>query len=764
MDILDSLNPKQREAVVLPAEHALILAGAGSGKTRVLTTRIAWLIATGKAKPWEILAVTFTNKAAREMKTRLEAMLGAGVETMWVGTFHGICHKLLRAHAEEAGLLRTFQIIDQADQLSLIKGILKKRHQEVDTDLAKKYLWAINQEKERGIRADHFPRTRFGEEACAVYSSYEALCRREGLVDFAELLLSSVELFEKNEAIREHYAARFKFILIDEFQDTNALQYRWIKALSHPSNAEGALFCVGDDDQSIYGFRGARVDNMSDFVNEYQVKHVVKLEQNYRSTSHILNAANAVIANNRTRLGKNLWTSAGEGALIGLYECLSDNEEAHSLVQEILSRRRLGARYSDFAVLYRNNAQSRIIEKLLMSNMVPYRIYGGLRFFDRQEVKDVLAYLRLILHPDDVSFERVINRPTRGIGAATLAKIANRAQANRTGLWDALTNAIETGETSGLGRAIDFVHLIEKMREDYAKSNLEDLIEGVIKDSGLFEYYQNQQDKSVRLENLDEVVRAAATYAQENGLDKETCALVIQTQDDIITPLDGFLAQCTLESEGNNSQVGSDAVQLMTVHASKGLEFDTVFLCGLEEGTFPHKAEDKEDPNTKLDEERRLLYVAITRAKKHLRISWSRSRRLYGDIKICDRSSFLKEIPESDSIWLNEYGDTTSFDAERLQTRLSFQSSYRKNSDAPVARASYGRVGEALLAVRKNRPIEVNPWGLNPGDKVCHKKFGTGTVLRLTNAQSTDIATAWVDFHGEKKELLLKLAKLEKVS
>jgi len=761
MDILDTLNPKQREAVILPAEHALILAGAGSGKTRVLTTRIAWLLSTGKAKPWEILAVTFTNKAAREMKTRLEAMLGASVESMWVGTFHGICHKLLRRHAAEAGLPQTFQIIDQSDQLSLVKGILKRKHKEADNDVAKTHLWAINHEKERGIRAAHFPRTRFNDETAEIYSSYEALCRREGLVDFAELLLSSVELFEGNELLREHYANRFKFILIDEFQDTNALQYRWIKALSHPNKSEGAVFCVGDDDQSIYAFRGARVDNMTDFVNEYGVKHVVKLEQNYRSTSHILNAANAVIANNRDRLGKNLWTSAGDGTLVGLYECMSANEEAHTLTQEIMSRHRLGTRFSDFAVLYRNNAQSRIIEKFLMSNMVPYRIYGGLRFFDRQEIKDVLAYLRLVAHPDDVNFERVINKPTRGIGEATLAKITERAQAQNISLWSALIAAINTKETSGLSRAIEFVHLIEKMRLDYAKSNLEDLVKGVIKDSGLYAYYENQQDKTIRLENLDELIQAAATYAQENGLDKEQSAMSVHTEDGL-SALDGFLAQCTLESEGRNSEAGSDAVQLMTVHASKGLEFDTVFLCGLEEGTFPHKAQDQEDPKRKLAEERRLLYVAITRAKKHLRISWCRSRLVYGGHKDFNRSSFLEEIPEADSVWLNEYGEKIPT-FESMQLGKPFHS-YRRNTEVSASKTAYGRVSDTLFTFNKTRAVGSNPWNLNTGDKVRHKKFGDGIVLRLTNAQSEDVATAWIDFRGQKKELLLKLAKLEKLS
>lgn len=761
MDILDSLNPKQREAVTLPAEHALILAGAGSGKTRVLTTRIAWLLSTGKAKPWEILAVTFTNKAAREMKTRLEAMLGTGSQDMWVGTFHGICHKLLRRHAEEAGLSKTFQIIDQSDQLSLVKGILKRKYKEVDNDVAKKYLWTINHEKERGLRAKDFPHSRFDDETRAIYLSYEALCRREGLVDFAELLLSSVELFHNNEAIREHYANRFKFILIDEFQDTNVLQYRWIKALSRPSNNEGSVFCVGDDDQSIYAFRGARVDNMTDFVNEYDVKHVVKLEQNYRSTSHILNAANAVIANNRDRLGKNLWTSAGEGSLIGLYECMSANEEARSLTQEILSRRRLGARFSDFAVLYRNNAQSRIIEKFLVNSLVPYRIYGGLRFFDRQEVKDVLAYLRLVAHPDDVNFERVINKPARGIGEATFEKITQRAQERNISLWSALKTAIDAKETSGLARAIDFVHLIEKMRSDYAKSNLEDLVKGVVKDSGLYAYYENQQDKSIRLENLDELIRAAAAYAQENDLDQEQSAMSVQTEDGV-SALDGFLAQCTLESEGRNSEVGSDAVQLMTVHASKGLEFDTVFLCGLEEGTFPHKAEEREDPQRKFAEERRLLYVAITRAKKHLRISWCRNRIVYGGSRDFNRSQFLKEIPEADSVWLNEYGE--KINPFELTHVAMPQYDYRKNNEVSSSRTSYGPVKDALFSFKKNRITGSNPWNLNAGDKVRHKKFGEGIVLRLTNAQSEDLATAWIDFRGQKKELLLKLAKLEKPS
>lgn len=756
MNLLESLNPKQREAVELPAEHALILAGAGSGKTRVLTTRIAWLLANSKAYPSQILAVTFTNKAAREMKARLEAMLGTDISSMWVGTFHAIAHRLLRAHAVEAGLPKAFQIIDQSDQLSLIKRIMKEAGINTDENDPKAVQAAINHSKEHGLRASDLS-AGFGkfETMRGVYAAYEGRCRREGLVDFAELLLACVDLLEKNPLLREHYANRFKFILVDEFQDTNALQYRWIKMLSLPTKHTSAVFCVGDDDQSIYAFRGARVGNMADFVNEYQVRHIVKLEQNYRSTSHILNAANAVISHNKDRMGKNLWTSAGKGDPVALYHAGDDREEALSIVQEIMSRRRSGTRYSDCAVLYRNNAQSRIIEQLLTVNAVPYRIYGGLRFFDRQEVKDVMAYLRLLVNPDDVSLQRVINQPPRGIGQTTVARIANRAQESGVGLWQALVTGLAESSDAGLARAADFVHLIETLRKECETLPLEKVVDTVINESGLKDYYSRAQDKDIRTENLSELVSAAAAFCQENDIDSNESAMRVLPGSEM-SPLDGFIAQAVLESDSRGDTQTADAVQLMTVHSSKGLEFDTVFLTGLEEGLFPHPAKDNEDALQALDEERRLLYVAMTRARKHLRISWCEQRRLYGDLRRTGASSFLQEIPETETQRIRSRYDAlcavTNSETWRYSPRSSWQNTSRQT---PAMRdVAFGFSGTTK---------EANPWNLSSGDKVKHRKFGTGTVIKLVNAQSINRASAWVQFSCGRKELLLSVAKLEKM-
>lgn len=755
MNLLESLNPKQREAVELPAEHALILAGAGSGKTRVLTTRIAWLLSNSKAYPSQILAVTFTNKAAREMKTRLEAMLGTDISSMWVGTFHAIAHRLLRAHVTEAGLPKTFQIIDQSDQLSLIKRVMKEAGINPDENDPKSVQAAINHAKERGLRASDIS-AGFGKNEVlrGIYAAYEGRCRREGLVDFAELLLACVELLEKNPLLREHYSKRFKFILVDEFQDTNALQYRWIKVLSHPAEHTSAVFCVGDDDQSIYAFRGARVGNMADFVREYQVKHIVKLEQNYRSTSHILNAANAVISHNKDRMGKNLWTSAGQGDPVALYHAGDDREEALSVVQEIMSRHRSGARYSGCAVLYRNNAQSRIIEQYLTVNAVPYRIYGGLRFFDRQEVKDVMAYLRLLVNPDDVSFQRVINQPPRGIGQTTLARIVNRAKANDTGLWQALVSGLAESTDAGLTRAAGFVHLIEDMKRKCETLPLDKVVATVIQESGLKDYYSRAQDKDIRLENLSELVSAASSFCQENDIDPEESALRVMPGSEM-SPLDGFIAQAVLESDAQGDAKVGDAVQLMTVHSSKGLEFNTVFLTGLEDGLFPHPAKDHEDAERANDEERRLLYVAMTRARKYLRISWCEQRRLYGDLRLTGESSFLKEIPETETQRIQSRYDALCSVVNRGSSRYGSDTSWRSAPRETVRDSAFTSV---------SRTPEANPWNFFPGDKVLHRKFGVGTVLKLVNAQSKTAASAWVQFSCGRKELLLMVAKLEKVS
>jgi len=769
-DFLNALNPRQREAVELPNVSALILAGAGSGKTRVLTTRIAWLLSQGKASPWEILAVTFTNKAAREMRTRLETMLKVDVSQMWVGTFHGICHKLLRRHATEAGLPKTFQIIDQADQLALVKRLMKEAGINVEKNDPKAFQLEINRAKERGLRAADLAVSRTAE-LLGLYAAYEGRCRREGLVDFAELLLASVELLETHTDLREHYAKRFRHLLVDEFQDTNALQYRWIKAIASPGSAENCVFCVGDDDQSIYAFRGARVGNMADFVREYGISHTVKLEQNYRSTSHILDAANALIAQNADRLGKNLWTEAGAGERIGLYEALSDREEAGSIAQEILSRHRTGARYSDFAVLYRNNAQSRILEEFFLANTIPYRVYGGLRFFDRQEVKDVIAYLRVLVAPDDTSVLRVINHPPRGIGAGTVEKLTQKAQEANETLWTTLLKVSEKGSDAGLARTRGFVQLIASINESCAGMGLNTLIRTVIDLSGLKAYYEKQLDHDIRLENLSELVSAATSYCEENDIAEGDDARK-EGLEGGLSPLSGFLAQATLSTEERGQTEGSDCVQLMTVHASKGLEFDTVFLCGLEQGLFPHEARLGEDPDRAMSEERRLMYVAMTRAKKHLRLSWCAARHLYGSYRPASPSVFIKEIPEEHlrllmSGRLGQRHGINRWPQQSVVLDFGFASSSRYDR-APSRNQSRGATDEydqtrEEAFVRPKRQGELNPWGLAVGDQVNHARFGRGTVLSLADAQSEE-ATAWVKFAVGKKELLLRFAKLEKIS
>ena len=815
-DLVAALNPMQRQAVELPAEHALILAGAGSGKTKVLTTRIAWLIANGKARPSQILAVTFTNKAAREMRTRLESMLTVDTSRMWVGTFHGIAHKILRLHAEEAGLPRTFQIIDSSDQLSLIKRIMKDAGIDPEQHDPRSFQSAINNFKESGMRAASVGVSEAGKEGMGVYRAYEGRCQREGLVDFAELLLRTVELFERNQILRDHYAERFRFLLVDEFQDTNVLQFRWIKMLADPKGGS-AVFCVGDDDQSIYAFRGARVGNMADFIRDYGVKHVVKLEQNYRSTSHILDAANAVIANNENRMGKNLWTQSGAGERIGLYNAADDREEARSVTQDIMSRHRSGTAYGSCAVLYRNNAQSRVIEQYFTANGVPYRIYGGLRFFDRQEVKDVTAYLRVLSNPDDTSVLRVINHPPRGIGATSLQRVMDEARGRALSLWQTMNDW--QGDPVSMRRVQPFLDLVAHIREVCEPLPLDQVIEKVIELSGLKAYYEAQRDKDIRLENLAEIVNAAAGYCSENGIEADASAFAI-VEGGEMSALDGFLAQATLEADDKNDQQPSDAVQMMTVHASKGLEFDNVYLCGLEEGLFPHAARDGEDENTALSEERRLMYVAMTRARQRLRISWSAARMLYGSMRDNLRSSFIDEIPiehlqdlggggseqgsrqgyasgyGSNFAGRDRYGSqygngqrgaygsrgqggyggyehrgsTTGYGAASTRSSTGVYSrdgSSWKNTGIKKASEflKQSSTGSGLPSLRSSASSTPNQWNLQPGDKIEHEKFGPGLIMRMVNVADADGATVHVKFKTGMKELLLKFAapKMKKV-
>ncbi len=630
--MLGGLNPDQLKAVTAPGS-ALVLAGAGSGKTRVLTTRIAWLVQTAQVSPMGLLAVTFTNKAAKEMLTRLSAMLPINTRGMWVGTFHGLCNRLLRAHYREAGLPQLFQILDSADQLAAIKRLMKSLNVDTDKYEPRKVQAFINQNKEAGLRADRVEAwDPYSRRLAELFAEYDAQCHREGVVDFAELLLRSYELLERNALLREHYQTRFRHILVDEFQDTSTLQYAWLKRLAGPDTT---LFAVGDDDQSIYAFRGANVGNMGMFMSDLGLTEPIKLTRNYRSHSTILDAANAVIARNEDRLGKNLWTDAGAGEPIRHYQALDDREEAGFVVEAIRDLQRDGLNYSDIAILYRSNAQSRAIEHALFNAGLPYRVYGGQRFFERAEIKHALAYLRLVANPeDDNAFLRVVNFPARGIGARSLETLDGAARQAGVALWQAAC----AGGRPADGRTPEgaplpvrglpaFVTLIEGMRAETANLPLPEAAAIVVERSGLLAHYQTEKDGESRIENLNELTNAAAAFASES--------------DD--PSLTAFLAHAALEAGEHEAGASADAVQLMTVHAAKGLEFHTVFITGLEEGLFPHENALNEAGG--LEEERRLMYVAITRARRRLFLTHAQQRLLHGQPRYGLPSRFLEEIP-----------------------------------------------------------------------------------------------------------------------
>ncbi|RKQ60046.1 ATP-dependent DNA helicase UvrD [Vogesella indigofera] len=684
-DLLAGLNPEQLSAVTWPAKSALVLAGAGSGKTRVLTTRIAWLLQTGQTSPAGILAVTFTNKAAREMQTRLAAMIPVNVRTMWIGTFHGLCNRFLRVHYRDAGLPQTFQILDSGDQSSAIKRLLKSLDISDEKFPPKQVQQFINGQKESGVRAGelsaHDPYTR---KLIELYAAYDAQCQREGVVDFAELLLRSYEVLSRNAALSEHYRNRFRFVLVDEFQDTNRLQYAWLKLLAGPDNA---LFAVGDDDQSIYAFRGAEVGNMRALLSDYGVTGPIRLEQNYRSAGTILDAANALIERNDGRLGKSLWTDAGPGDKIRLYEAYSDGEEAQFIVDEVKALARDGWNLADMAVLYRSNAQSRILEHVLVQSGVAYRIYGGLRFFERQEIKHALAYLRLVANPeDDNALLRVINVPARGIGARSVENLQTASREQGVSLWQALCGA---GGGRTAGKLAEFVRLIDSLRQRCEALSLAETISLIIDASGLRAMYEaDRKDGEERLANLDELVNAALGF-----LPQEPAMAVIE-----------FLTQASLEAGDHQADAGADALQLMTVHAAKGLEFDAVFVGGLEEGLFPH--ENSMNDGKGLEEERRLMYVAMTRARKRLYLSCAQSRMLHGQSRYPIRSRFVDELP-----------------AELLQTL----SATVKKTAVP-ARDGYaqGRIAAA--------PLAANLGGWKMGQGLHHTKFGDGVVINAEGA------------------------------
>ena len=764
--LLQGLNDEQSAAVTLPANHALILAGAGSGKTRVLTTRIAWLLQTGQVSPGGVLAVTFTNKAAKEMLTRLSGMLPVNVRGMWVGTFHGLCNRFLRAHWKLANLPQTFQILDTQDQLSAIKRLSKQYQVDEERFPPKQTMWFIAGCKEDGLRPKDVdvrdPDTRKKVE---LYELYEAQCQREGVVDFGELMLRSYELLRDNESIREHYRRRFRHILIDEFQDTNKLQYAWIKQLAGPVEQDGgAVFAVGDDDQSIYAFRGARVGNMADFVREYQVQHQIKLEQNYRSFSNILDSANHLIDHNKNRLGKNLHTTQGAGEPVRIYESPTDFAEAQWMVEEMKQLLREGqngdgaqgvAHRHEIAVLYRSNAQSRVIETALFNAAMPYRVYGGLRFFERAEIKHALAYLRLLENPrDDTSFMRVVNFPPRGIGARSIEQLQDAARAMGCPLHDAVSTL--TGK-AGVNITA-FVAKIDVLREQTQGQNLRQIIELLLDHSGLVEHYQSEREGADRIENLTELVNAAESFVTQEGFGREAVAMPVNGEminpdtGETLSPLAAFLTHAALESGDNQAQAGQDAVQLMTVHASKGLEFDCVFITGMEEGLFPH--ENSMNDYDGLEEERRLMYVAITRARRRLYLSHSQTRMLHGQTRYNIKSRFFDELPEHALKWITPA--RSAFADAHASPRNAWQQPAWSNNDWQTKASAPTHVVQ-----RPSAATGPNAW-VRSGVQVFHTKFGEGTVIGLEGVG--DDARAQVNFsrHG-MKWLALSVAKLTQV-
>jgi DNA helicase II / ATP-dependent DNA helicase PcrA len=840
MPLLNHLNPEQLAAVTLPDAHALILAGAGSGKTRVLTTRIAWLLQTGQISPGGMMAVTFTNKAAKEMLLRLGTMLPVNVRGMWIGTFHGLCNRFLRAHYKIAGLPQSFAILDTQDQLSAIKRLCKQFNIDEERYVPKQLMYFISGAKEEGERPKdikvHDEETRKKVE---IYALYEAQCLREGVVDFGELILRSYEVLRDNPSVREHYNRRFRHILIDEFQDTNKLQYAWIKmfsghspidncARSYSNNSKSSVFAVGDDDQSIYAFRGARVGNMADFVREFSVQHQIKLEENYRSYSNILDSANQLISHNTKRLGKNLRTTQGPGEPVRVMENPSDYAEAQWLVDEVKNLQRdqgsePGYLRKEIAVLYRSNAQSRVIETTLFNAGVPYRVYGGLRFFERAEIKNALAYLRILENPqDDTSFSRVVNFPPRGIGARSLEQLQDAARAAGCSLHDAVS--LVTGKAgASLG---GFVAKMDVLREKTQGCSLREIIELVLDHSGLIEHYKNDKEGADRVENLEELVSAAESFVTQEGFGRDAVALPVdevanapkltqspasqglmevensvrndaltvrtepvevpgmsstssdrrgleldrtelltnQDTGETMSPLAAFLTHAALESGDNQAQAGQDAVQMMTVHSSKGLEFDAVFITGLEEGLFPH--ENSMSDHDGLEEERRLMYVAITRARKRLYLSLAQTRMLHGQTRYNIKSRFLEELPEAALKWITpkNAGFGSGFNTQASYGTGYGQSgrgkSYATNSGASSENSDWAKGGFVSGPVPKQAAAPSH--GIASGMQVFHNKFGEGAVISVEGAG--DDARAQVKFsrHGIKW-LALSIAKLTPV-
>ncbi|MEF1311963.1 DNA helicase II [Vibrio mytili] len=718
--LLDGLNDKQREAVAAHLENLLVLAGAGSGKTRVLVHRIAWLMSVEQASPFSIMSVTFTNKAAAEMRGRIEELMMGSASGMWNGTFHGICHRILRAHYLDAKLPEDFQIIDSDDQLRLLKRLIKAQNLDEKQWPARQVSWWINGKKDEGLRPSHIdayhdPVTK---TYLQLYTAYQEACDRAGLVDFAEILLRAHELLRDNKFVREHYQARFKHILVDEFQDTNNIQYAWLRMMAGP---ECHVMIVGDDDQSIYGWRGAKVENIEKFTLEFPSVNTIRLEQNYRSTKTILEASNTLISNNTERMGKELWTDGAEGEPISVYSAYNELDEARFAVNKIKEWQDNGGALNDSAMLYRNNAQSRVLEEALIQAGLPYRIYGGMRFFERQEIRDALSYMRLIANRnDDAAFERVVNTPTRGMGDKTLETIRRAARDRGCTMWEASVAMLEEQVLAGraAGALSRFIELITALEDDTLDKPLHEQTDHVIKYSGLFAMYEQEKgEKSkARIENLEELVTATRQF--EKPEEAEEMSL-----------LTAFLTHAALEAGEGQADEFEDAVQLMTLHSAKGLEFPLVFMVGVEEGMFPSQMSAEEAG--RLEEERRLCYVGMTRAMQKLYITYAEMRRLYGQDKYHKPSRFIRELPE------------TCLDEVRMKAQVSRPS-------------SSGRFSQT--AVKEN----FNETGFSLGSRVMHPKFGEGTIINFEG--SGPQSRVQIAFNGEGiKWLVTAYAKLEKL-
>ena len=710
-DIISPLNDAQRDAVAAENQNMLVLAGAGSGKTRVLVHRIAWLIKAMDISPWSILAVTFTNKAAREMRGRIEEMLQLPSHGMWVGTFHGLAHRLLKAHWKEAGLPQNFQILDSDDQLRLVKRVCRELELDESRWPPKQAQWYINGQKDEGLRAAHVEEPHgdlFGQTMLQVYRAYEVACDRAGLVDFAELLLRAHELWLKSPEVLHHYQGRFRHILVDEFQDTNTIQYAWLRVLA---GEQIPVVAVGDDDQSIYGWRGAKIENIQRFSDDFADTRIVRLEQNYRSTETILRAANGVIAHNTGRLGKQLWTAGETGEVLSLYAAYNEHDEARFIVEQAENWLQDGNTRASIAILYRSNAQSRVLEEALIRAAIPYRIYGGQRFYERLEIRNALAYLRLLLNRgDDAALERVINTPPRGIGSKTLEMVRECARNRSLSLWQSIAAVIDEKllPARAVGALEGFTILINELDSGTDELALEEIAEHVIQGSGLLEFHEKEKGErgQARVENLEELVSAAKQFAPEG---------------EELSPLQQFLDNAALDAGDAQADEHEDSIQLMTLHSAKGLEFPLVFLAGMEENLFPHRMS-LEEPG-RLEEERRLCYVGITRAMQKLTLSYAESRRLHGSETFNTPSRFVREIPAE---LIHEV---------RLQSTIT----------RPVSSVMQAEVPDT---------------GLSLGQRVYHQIFGEGVVLNFEGRGAS--ARVEVNFDNEgSKWLVLQYANLQ---